>query len=417
TSRRGLVARGLGRSYGDAAQNGGGDVALMTSLTGILELDRQVGRVRVQAGMSLDALMRAVIPLGWFVPVTPGTRHVTVGGAVAADIHGKNHHRDGSFCMYVDEIDLHTPAGRRVVRPDLDPDLFWATAGGMGLTGVMTEVALRLMPIETSLMRVDTDRAENLEAAMAMMEEGDARYRYTVAWIDCLARGAHMGRAVLTRGDHAALDEISRPARRAPLRFAPASRLRTPPLVPRGILNRLTIAAFNEALYRKAPRHEVGRMESIAHFFHPLDGVKDWNRMYGPDGFLQYQVAVPFGAEETIRHCIAAFSATGAPSFLAVLKRFGAASPGHLSFPIPGWTLALDFPARIAGLGPLMDRLDEAVATAGGRIYLAKDSRLRPGLVPQMYPRLEEWRRVQASVDPGRRMQSDLSRRLRLLDL
>ena len=409
-----MIPRGLGRSYGDAAQYGGGSVALTTGLAQIGELDPPNGWVRVQAGVSLDALMRTLVPLGWFVPVSPGTRHVTVGGAVAADIHGKNHHRDGSFCRYVEEIDLIAPSGRLTLRPDQDSDAFWATAGGMGLTGVIAEVTLQLLPIETSTMRVDTDRAADLDAAMAMMEAGDADYRYTVAWIDCQARGAHMGRAVLTRGDHATLEELSAEARRNPLRFAPATRLKAPPLVPGGLVNKLTTAAFNEAWFRKAPRHRVGHLESIAAFFHPLDGVANWNRVYGSRGFLQYQFAVPFGAEEVVRQSIEAFSAAGTPSFLTVLKRFGEGTPGHLSFPQPGWTLAVDMPAGLPGLGRLLDNLDERVAAAGGRVYLAKDSRLRPDMLAAMYPRLDEWRKVQARLDPDGVMQSDLSRRLHL---
>jgi decaprenylphospho-beta-D-ribofuranose 2-oxidase len=411
---RGIIARGLGRSYGDAAQNGGGAVARMTAIAAITDLDLVGGVVSAGGGASLDHLMRTLVPLGWFPPVSPGTRQVTLGGAVAADIHGKNHHRDGSFGQHVDAIELHAPAGLVRATPADDAEAFWATAGGMGLTGLISSVKLRLVPIETSRIRMDTDRAANLDDAMAMMEEGDGRYRYTVAWIDCLARGANIGRAVLTRGDHATLDEVPEPARRDPLRLRAGTLLKVPPFVPGGLVNPLTMAAFNEAWFRKAPKAERGRLTSIAAFFHPLDAVSNWNRIYGPAGFLQYQVVVPFGAEDTIRSLVAAFSSAGTPSFLAVLKRFGAASPGHLSFPIPGWTLALDMPARLPGLGPLLDRLDEQVAAVGGRVYLAKDSRMRPGMLAAMYPRLDEWRAVQARLDPRGVMQSDLSRRLQL---
>jgi decaprenylphospho-beta-D-ribofuranose 2-oxidase len=411
---RGVIPRGLGRSYGDAAQNGGGTVALMTALDSIGELDRETGTVRVQGGVNLDALMRALVPHGWFVPVSPGTRHVTVGGAIAADIHGKNHHRDGSFGRYVEEIELVAPSGRMSLGAGQDAEAFWATIGGMGLTGAVVAAAVRLMPIETSLIRVDTDRAENLDAAMAMMDEGDARYRYSVAWIDCLARGASMGRAVLTRGDHATLDELSASRRKNPLRFAPRAVLKAPPVVPGGLVNKLTIAAFNEAWFRKAPRRRRGHLESIGAFFHPLDGVIDWNRMYGPRGFLQYQFAVPFGREDVVRHALEVFSGRGTPSFLAVLKRFGEGTPAPLSFPIPGWTLALDMPAGLPGLGAVLDSLDEKVAGAGGRVYLAKDSRMRAEMVRSMYPRLDEWRGVRSRLDPRDVMQSDLSRRLRL---
>jgi len=409
-----VIGRGLGRSYGDSAQNGGGDVAELTGLDGVSKFDQQSGRITVQAGLSLDALMRLVVPIGWFVPVSPGTRQVTVGGAVAADIHGKNHHVDGGFGRHIEEIDLIAPAGRVTLRPDRDPDAFWATVGGMGLTGIIVEVTLRLSPIETSSMRVDTDRAPDLDSAMALMDEGDAAYRYSVAWIDCMARGAHMGRAVLTRGDHATLDELSASARRTPLRFSPRALLKAPPRVPGGLVNRISMAAFNETWYRKAPMRRRGHLESISYFFHPLDGVSDWNRMYGPRGFLQYQFAVPFGAEDVVRHALEAFSGAGTPSFLAVLKRFGAGTPAPLSFPQPGWTLALDMPAGLPGLGPLLDRLDGRVADAGGRVYLAKDSRMGPDMLARMYPRLDQWREVQHRLDPNGAMQSDLSRRLRL---
>ncbi|MGH9001089.1 MAG: FAD-binding oxidoreductase [Acidimicrobiia bacterium] len=422
---RGLIARGLGRSYGDAAQNAGGVVVDATALARIHAVDLAGATVVADAGISLDALMRTLLPLGLFPAVTPGTRAVTLGGAIAAYIHVKNHHADGSLGEHVRSLVLHTPSGRRVVGPDApaeapERELFWATVGGMGLTGIVTEATVGMIPVETSRIRMDTERASDLDDVLDRMTSGDAGYRYSVAWIDCLARGARLGRSVLTRGDHAGLGDLGhlpaaeRAAPGAALRFDARTRLAAPPWVPRGLLNRWSVAAFNEVWFRKAPRAERGRVVPLAAFFHPLDGLSGWNRIYGRCGFVQYQFVVPFGAEGTLRSVLERLAGSGRASFLAVLKRFGEANPGYLSFPAPGWTLALDMPAGGAGLAGLLDGLDQLVVEAGGRVYLAKDSRLRPELVPAMYPRLDAWREVCARVDPGCRLRSDLSRRLRL---
>ncbi|MEU9656961.1 FAD-binding oxidoreductase [Streptomyces chartreusis] len=412
---RGGIPRGLGRAYGDAAQNAGGLVLDMTGLDRVHAIDADNGIVLCDAGVSLHRLMEVLLPLGWFVPVTPGTRHVTVGGAIGADIHGKNHHVSGSFSRHVLSMELLTADGevRAVGR---DTPLFDATTGGMGLTGVILTATIQLQPVTTSLMSVDTERARDLDDLLARLTTGDDHYRYSVAWIDLLARGPAMGRAVLTRGDHAPLEALREGtrARREPLAFRPARLPAPPSVLPEGLLNRRTVGWFNELWYRRAPHARTGELQPLARFFHPLDGVPHWNRIYGRGGFVQYQFVVGHGHEETLRGIVRRVSEHRCPSFLAVLKRFGDADPGWLSFPVPGWTLALDTPAGLPALGALLDTLDEDVAAAGGRVYLAKDSRLRPELLATMYPRLDEFRALRAEIDPRGVFVSDLARRLGL---
>lgn len=406
-----MLARGLGRSYGDAAQDGGGVVLDMTALSQCT-LDPERGLLTAQAGASLDEILRVIVPQGFFVPVTPGTRFVTVGGAIAADIHGKNHHREGSMGSHVQRLRLVTGAGDIVdCGPETSSEAFWATVGGMGLTGIVTEAEMGLLPIETSRMRVDTDRFDDLKDLMSAMVEGDDAYRYSVAWVDSISAS---GRGVLTRGDHAKVADL--PARLAadPLAYDPQARLAAPPWAPSSLLNPLSVKAFNEGWYRKAPRHRVSGIQSIPAFFHPLDGVRHWNRIYGKRGFLQYQFVVPDEAGALVAESLVALREAGAPSFLTVLKRFGPGNAGPLSFPMQGWTLAADVPAGIAGLGAVLDRLDARVIEAGGRIYLAKDSRMSAATFRAGYPRLDEWLEVRDSLDPRGVFISDQARRLGL---
>jgi decaprenylphospho-beta-D-ribofuranose 2-oxidase len=414
--RRGALMRGLGRSYGDAAQNGGGTVMRLLAGTGDVHLDVASGTARVAAGVSIDDLLRVIVPQGFFVPVTPGTRFVTIGGAIASDIHGKNHHVDGSFGSHVRSITMVMADGSaRRCSPSEDATLFWATIGGMGLTGAIVEATIALLPIETSMMSVETRRIPDLDTLLAEMEHGDDLHRYSVAWIDVVAKGRHMGRSVLTRGDHATLGQLDAGRHSDPLAYGARQLFSVPAVVPPpGVINHRTVAAFNELWFRKAPRHREGELQSIAAYFHPLDMAGAWNRVYGRPGMLQYQFVVPFGEEDTMRHVVERLVDGGAPSFLAVLKRFGAANPAPLSFPCPGWTLAIDVPAATRGLGDLLHSLDRLVLDAGGRHYFAKDATTSPETIRRGYPRLDEWKTTRAAADPAGVWQSDMSRRLGL---
>nr|WP_232197274.1 FAD-binding oxidoreductase [Synechococcus sp. CB0205] len=415
-SPRSLIARGLGRSYGDAAHRSGGLVIELPAFDQIT-VDPASATVTAGAGISLDHILRVIVPAGFFLPVTPGTRNVTVGGAIAADVHGKNHHVDGSFGTHVQRLLLVdgtgtlrelTPSGRGNVE---EAEWFWATVGGMGLTGVIVEATFSLIPITSSLISVDTTRYRDLESLMAAMVEADSKYRYSVAWVDSLDP---RGRGVLTCGDHVPAEVLPHNLQADPLQYDPKALASAPPFLPGGLLNKFTVRAFNEAWYRKAPKQRQAELQAMAPFFHPLDGVQDWNRIYGPAGFLQYQFAVPDAAAHLVSRTLQALREVGAPSFLTVLKRFGHGNPAPLSFPMPGWTLAADVPAAVPGLLPVLDQLDQEVAAAGGRLYLAKDSRQPAAMVQRSYPRLAEWQSLVKALDPRGVFVSSLSERLAL---
>ncbi|QNJ12254.1 putative decaprenylphosphoryl-beta-D-ribose oxidase [Synechococcus sp. M16.1] len=408
-----LIARGLGRSYGDAAQLKDGTVIELPAFDRI-ELDPSSSTVTAGAGVSFDQILRVIVPAGFFLPVTPGTRNVTVGGAIAADVHGKNHHVDGSFGNHVQRLllvdangDLRelTPSGRGSFD---EAEFFWATVGGMGLTGVIVEATFSLIPITNSLISVDTTRYQDLETLMAAMVEADSKYRYSVAWVDSLDP---KGRGVLTCGDHATAKALPKDKQADPLFYDPKARASAPPFLPGGLLNKFTVRAFNEAWYLKAPKHRVGELQEISPFFHPLDGVQDWNRIYGAAGFLQYQFAVPNEAAHLVAHTLEALRKVGAPSFLTVLKRFGQSNPAPLSFPMPGWTLAADVPAGVSGLLEVLDELDEQVADVGGRLYLAKDSRQSKKIFKQSYPRFFERNKLHTKQEINSAFKSDIYNR------
>lgn len=407
TSAQHVLARGLGRSYGDAAQAAGGVVMRNDGFDSMSSISSD-GLITVGSGVSIDDIIRVGMPQGWFVPVTPGTRQVSIGGAIAADVHGKNHHVDGSFASHVRHMRIATPVGIMSCSAEEQPELFWATVGGMGLTGFILDATVQLLPIESDAVLVDTVKHRDLDGVMADMLENDHRYRYSVSWVDCMTKGTSMGRGIITRGDHAPSgeDDITPPR---------GARITVPLDAPSGLLNPLSIRIFNELWFRRAPKKRDNERQSIGTFFHPLDGVNDWNRLYGRRGFVQYQFAVPDAATETVRRAIETLSGSGVPSFLAVLKRFGEGNMGHLSFPTPGWTLALDLPVGPPALPGVLDALDTLVLENGGRVYLAKDSRLDPASFRAMYPRYQAFLSVKASVDPRNVITSDLARRLELV--
>jgi FAD/FMN-containing dehydrogenase len=414
-----VVAYGLGRSYGDAALNAGGRVVLTRRLDRMLEFDPATGWLRCEAGVSVDEVLATFVPRGFFPPVTPGTRFVTLGGALACNVHGKNHHVDGCFGDHVRAVELLTASGDVVVCDrEREPELFAATVGGVGLTGLVLALEVRLTPISSPWIEMESVRVETLDHFFEVSRES-AVFTHTVGWIDCLATGRAMGRGVFMRGRHAAPDVHGTGrahAVMAGLLKAAEPLLSLPVEAPPWLLGHASVAAFNEAYFRGHPR---GTRRSLVHFepfFYPLDGVPAWNRLYGRRGFLQYQCVVPPDPERrAIRRILELISASGMASFLAVIKEFGEIQHGGLSFPVPGVTLALDFPNHGARLYELLDRLDDVVVDVGGRVYLGKDARLTRERFRRMYPRWEEWKVVRDRWDPHGVFQSDLGRRLGLV--
>ena len=410
--REPMIAHGLGRSYGDCAVIAGGQTIKTDTW---LEMSMENGILTAGSGVTLESIMQHCLPLGWFVPVTPGTRFVTVGGAIASDIHGKNHHKDGTFGCHVVQLDLLVAnGGVLTVSPEVEPEIFWATVGGMGLTGVIISAKIRMIQVQTSRMRTVTSRYANVHELMSAMILSDRDNKYSVAWIDMLAKGKNLGRAVLSNGDHASISELSRRDRKTPLGYVPKQRIHSPKWFPNGLLNNLTVRLFNELWFQKSPRRSRSAIQTISKFFHPLDGVEGWNRMYGSAGFIQYQFVVPDSAAHLVPEIIEMFVRAKCPVFLSVLKRFGDQNSGLLSFPLKGWTLAVDVSASFYGLSELLDEMDSRVVNAGGRIYLSKDSRMNPYYLGTMYPRLNEFLAVKNRIDPDHVFTSNLSLRLGL---
>lgn len=400
------IARGMGRSYGDAAQLRDGLVLDTTALTRF-QLDQDHGLLSVQAGITIGEVLRGIVGAGWILPVVPGTQHVSIGGAIASDIHGKNHAQAGTFSRHVRSLELLTADGEL---RELEPadELFQATVGGMGLTGVIVSAKIALRAIASPLLSVDIERVESLDAAFAALQAPGGVHR--VAWLDLL--GTRAPRGIVTRAEHLEHPlEAARGGQIATVR----SRMTVPARWPSGLLRASTVAFYNELRFRRAPRREHGRPEPFGKHMFPLDALGAWPRLYGRDGLIQYQLVVPRGAEPVIEQVIVQLRHAHVPCYLAVLKDFGPAGTAPLSFPMQGWTLALDLPRVARGLSGVLDSCDQLVAAAGGRVYLAKDVRLRPELLKAMYPRLAEWQALRERADPDRRWCSDLGLRTGLL--
>ena len=403
---RSLIARGNGRAYGDAALNP--EVTLITTKCDrFLNFDTQTGIVECESGLLLSDLLDFGIPHGWFPAVVPGTKFVTIGGLVAADVHGKNHHRDGSFGRCVESLQLALADGTIVTcSPRDNSELFAATIGGMGLTGVILSARIRLRPVTSAMINETTFRAASLDELLALFNEHDSA-SYSVAWVDCLARGSQFGRGILMLGEHA---NSGLETDRHPKKLS-RSRISVPIDLPGSTLNAWTITAFNELYYRLNKPGK--RRRPYDGFFFPLDAIGDWNRIYGKRGFVQYQCVIGGAdAERGLRELLHVVADAGGGTFLAVLKKLGPGNP-FLSFPMPGYTVTLDFPVRRQTIN-LLTQLDAIVSEYHGRIYLAKDARAPRELLDRGYPEIDRFRELRRKIDPDRKFRSLLSERLGL---
>jgi len=406
-----LLPRGAGRAYGDAALNAPGRLIDLTRLNRMLSFYPETGILRCEAGVTFSDIIDTFLPRGFFPSVVPGTRFVTMGGAIAADVHGKNHHRDSSLSAHVLSFDLMLASGEiRRCSQEENSDLFWATLGGMGLTGIVLEAELQLRRVESAWIESEVVRAPNIDEAIKAFERIDRDYGYSVAWIDCVSRGSALGRSVIELGDFATYEQLNPRQRGTPLSVRPRFRATVPIDLPGFALSPLTVRAFNAVYYRRH-RSTPRRLIDYERFFFPLDSIREWNRIYGRRGFVQYQCVWPLEESRAgLIEVLEEVTRSRRASVLAVLKKFGP-QQGMLSFPMPGYTLALDFPVR-DGLMASLDRLDGLVLRRGGRVYLAKDARMRPEVFQAMYPKLDAWRAIKAAADPNNRFSSSLSRRL-----
>ncbi|GAS99427.1 oxidoreductase [Mycolicibacterium canariasense] len=414
--QRGIVARGLGRSYGDHACNGGGIVVDMTRLNRIHSLSSETAIADVDAGVSLDQLMKAALPFGLWVPVLPGTRQVTVGGAIGSDIHGKNHHSAGSFGNHVLSLDLLMADGEvRTLTPEgSTSELFWATIGGNGLTGIVIRARIAMTRTETAYFIADGVATADLDETIAVHLDGsEDKYTYSSAWFDLISPPPKLGRAAVSRGSLARLDQLPKKLAKNPLKFDAPQLLTVPDIFPISAMNKLSFTAIGEVYYRLGGTYQ-GKILNLSQFYHMLDLVSGWNNAYGPAGFAQHQFLVPPDALDEFKDIIRWIQTSGHYSALNVFKLFGPGNKAPLSFPMAGWNVAMDFPMK-PGVNEFLNELDDRAMEFGGRVYTAKDSRVSAEKFHKMYPRIDEWIAVRRKADPNGVFASDMARRLELL--
>ena len=411
-----LIVRGQGRSYGDAAQIRKGTVLKLRNFKAIYP-DYENNEVTAEAGATFEEILKVIIPKGYFLPVTPGTKKITLGGAIAADVHGKNHHQDGSFGNYIKRIRLINGIGEEI---SLNPHQenhsetnknFWSTIGGMGLTGIVIDATFSIIPIQTSFILEESKRYNNIESLMQDMTKKDRNYKYIVAWIDSMNMDF---RGILTCGNHAKTEEINHIEGRTKLTFDPNSLTSVPEIIPISLMNKVVIKLFNEFWFRKSPKKITQKIIPIDNFFYPLDKIQNWNNIYGRTGFIQYQIVVPEEHSAMIKEILNKLKQINALSFLPVLKKLGQANQSYLSFPIEGWTLSIDLPANNKKIENLLSNFDKDIAKIGGRIYLAKDSRQSSHIFKKTYKDLNLWIKQKQILDPKNIFISDIAKRLKI---
>lgn len=406
------IPRGLGRCYGDSSL--WEDIISSLRYDRILDFNREEGIMRCQAGVSLKDILDLSVPDGWFLPVTPGTKFVTLGGAIASDVHGKNHHKDGTFSEHLRTITVMLPDGSIVsCSKGENPDVFKAVCGGMGLTGIILDATLALRRIETAFINYRSVKAKDLDKIMDLFEASED-VTYSVAWIDCLSRGAALGRSILMTGEHATSEEtkyLKIPEN--PLILKNVKKHAVPFNLPAFVLNPCTMKAFNAVYFNKGSEDRRALVDYDS-FFYPLDRIHHWNKIYGARGFLQYQCVIPLhSAYEGLKRILGKIADRGIGSFLAILKLMGNENDNMISFPLRGYTLALDFPVT-ADLFTFLEELDRIVLDYGGRLYLAKDARMSGEMFRKSYPRAQEFIDFKYKLDPEGKLKSLQSKRLNI---